>query len=85
MPTRIRILVIEDDVLVAFAVMAILQDEGWIVVGPIGRLSPAIEASAEAEFDLRACGRQPRRGIRGWRGGQPAKTRQAVCARDWTQ
>ena len=51
MPTPIRILVIEDDVMVAFAVMAILQDEGWIVVGPIGRLEPAIEASAKAEFD----------------------------------
>ena len=51
MPTPIRILVVEDDVVVAFAVMAILKDEGWIGVGPIGRLSHAIEASAEAEFD----------------------------------
>ena len=49
MPTPIRVLVIEDDVMVAFAVVAILQEEGWIVVGPIGRLHPAIEASGRVQ------------------------------------
>jgi hypothetical protein len=29
----------------------ILQDQGWIVVGPIGRLDLAIEAAVKAEFD----------------------------------
>ena len=51
MPTPIRILVIEDDAMIAVAVGMILQDQGWIVVGPIGRLDLAIEAAVKAEFD----------------------------------
>jgi DNA-binding response OmpR family regulator len=47
MPTPIRILVIEDDAMIGI----ILQDQGWIVVGPIGRLDLAIEAAVKAEFD----------------------------------
>ena len=37
--------------MIAVAVGMIFQDRGWIVVGPIGRLELAIEASAKAEFD----------------------------------
>ena len=46
-----RVLVIEDNGLIAFAVGAALRQEGWTVVGPVGWLEQAVEASAKAEFD----------------------------------
>ncbi len=47
-----RVMVVEDEFLVAMLLENILQDEGVIIVGPFGRVLPAIEAAERAELDL---------------------------------
>jgi len=47
-----RILVVEDDTLVAWDIETMLQDAGCKVVGPVGRLAPALELIAAGEFDI---------------------------------
>ena len=47
----IRVLVIEDEPLIALTAASFLHDGGCVVVGPVLRLPDAIEASAHAEFD----------------------------------
>jgi CheY-like chemotaxis protein len=44
-----RILVVEDELLIAMVIEAVLADEACEVVGPIGRLDAALQA-AEAEM-----------------------------------
>lgn len=48
----LRVLVVEDDPLVAWDIEAILQDAGGAVVGPVGRLSQALDVIAAAQFDV---------------------------------
>lgn len=47
-----RVLVVEDDPLVAWDIEAILQDAGCAVVGPVGRLSQALDLIAAAQIDV---------------------------------
>jgi CheY-like chemotaxis protein len=47
-----RILVVEDDTLVAWDIEALLQDAGGTVVGPVGRLAQALELVTAGEFDI---------------------------------
>jgi CheY-like chemotaxis protein len=46
-----RILVVEDDDLVAFALAASLSDAGCIVIGPVGTVAEAMQLIEEAKFD----------------------------------
>jgi CheY-like chemotaxis protein len=46
-----RVLVVEDDALVAFALAASLSDGGCIVVGPVGTVAEAKRLIEEAQFD----------------------------------
>lgn len=48
--TGLRVLVVEDDLLIAMDLEATLEDFGCVVVGPFERLQKALEA-AEGEFD----------------------------------
>jgi DNA-binding response OmpR family regulator len=47
----IRILVVEDEFLVASLIQAVLEDAGCVVSGPIGRLSKAIDAARVDDCD----------------------------------
>jgi len=47
-----RVLVVEDDTLVAWDIETMLQDSGGAVVGPVGKLAQALELIARAEFDI---------------------------------
>lgn len=47
-----RVLVVEDEFLLALMVEEILNDEGCIVVGPFKRVSDALTAAAEEHIDL---------------------------------
>jgi len=47
-----RVLVVEDDTLVAWDIEAMLQDAGGTVVGPVGKLAQAQALIAKAEFDI---------------------------------
>lgn len=47
-----RILVVEDEMLVAMLIEDILIDLGFAIVGPAMRLDTALELAAEADFDL---------------------------------
>jgi len=51
MRERKRILVVEDDFLVATLLAEILEAGGWQVIGPIGGLATALDAAASEEFD----------------------------------
>lgn len=46
-----RILVVEDDFLVATLFAEILESAGWQVVGPIAHLATALDAAAGESFD----------------------------------
>ena len=47
-----RILVVEDDTLVAWDIETTLQDAGCAVVGPAGKLAQALDLIAAGEFDI---------------------------------
>lgn len=47
-----RVLVVEDDTLVAWDIEALLQDCGATVLGPVGRLAQALDLIAAAGFDI---------------------------------
>lgn len=51
MPGEPRILIVEDDYLIAALLEDIMKAAGWRVVGPIGQLAEAIEAAAHQECD----------------------------------
>ncbi|HEY2132782.1 MAG TPA: response regulator [Acetobacteraceae bacterium] len=46
-----RILVVEDEVLIAMLLETALEDAGCVVVGPYSRLSEALAAAARDDFD----------------------------------
>jgi len=46
-----RILVVEDDLLVATLLAEILESVGWQVVGPVAYLATALDAAASEDFD----------------------------------
>jgi DNA-binding response OmpR family regulator len=46
-----RILVVEDDFLVATLLAEILESGGWQVVGPVARLATALDAAVSEGFD----------------------------------
>ena len=46
-----RILVVEDDTILAMAVEAVLEDEGYSVVGPFARLDEALQAAEREALD----------------------------------
>jgi len=46
-----RILVVEDDLLVATLLAEILESVGWQVVGPVAHLATALDAAASEDFD----------------------------------
>jgi DNA-binding response OmpR family regulator len=54
MPERRRILVLEDEALIALDLEATLTDAGWEVLGPVGRVSQARDLVAATTPDL-AC------------------------------
>ncbi|MBI5163232.1 MAG: response regulator [Magnetospirillum sp.] len=47
-----RVLVVEDEWLIAMGLEMALQDAGCVVVGPIGRLDQALEAARSETFDV---------------------------------
>jgi CheY-like chemotaxis protein len=47
-----RILVVEDELMVAMSLEMVLEDAGYTVVGPIGRFEQALEAAADDDVDL---------------------------------
>lgn len=47
-----RILVVEDEFLVAAMLCDFLEDEGAVAIGPVGRVSEALDAVAQGGFDL---------------------------------
>ena len=51
MRERRRILVVEDDFLVATLLVEILESVGWQVVGPVAQLATALDAAATENFD----------------------------------
>jgi DNA-binding response OmpR family regulator len=51
MPEKKRILVVEDDYLIASLLVNILRSAGWEVIGPVGRLVEAVETAAREGFD----------------------------------
>jgi DNA-binding response OmpR family regulator len=51
MRERRRILVVEDDVLVAALLAEILESVGWQVVGPIGHLAAALDTAQSEGLD----------------------------------
>src|SRR5215472_4149866 len=52
MPERRRILVVEDDFLIATLLAEILNSAGWQVVGPVAHLVTALDAAASEDLDL---------------------------------
>ena len=51
MRERRRILVVEDDSIVATLLAEILESVGWQVVGPVAHLAAALDAAASGGFD----------------------------------
>jgi CheY-like chemotaxis protein len=51
MRERRRILVVEDDFLVAKLLAEILESVGWQVVGPVAQLATALDTAASEAFD----------------------------------
>lgn len=47
----LRILVVEDEALIAMLIEDMLASLGCVVVGPIGRLAPAVSAARQHELD----------------------------------
>lgn len=52
MRERRRILIVEDDYLIATLLAEIMEMAGWQVVGPIGHLSEAIDTAAKEGVDV---------------------------------
>ena len=46
-----RILLVEDELLIAMTVEVVLRDEGCAIVGPIARVEPALKAAREETLD----------------------------------
>ena len=46
-----RILIVEDDYLIATLLADVLQAAHWEVVGPVGRLAEAVETARVADFE----------------------------------
>ncbi|MBA2127620.1 histidine kinase [Hyphomicrobium methylovorum] len=51
-PTGARILLVEDEVLIALQLKIDLEADGHVVIGPYGQLSDALRAADEADIDL---------------------------------
>jgi PAS domain S-box-containing protein len=51
-PTGCKILLIEDEALIALQLKIDLEDDGHIVVGPFAQLSDALRAATDSEFDI---------------------------------
>lgn len=51
MPEKARILIVEDDYLIATMLEDIIATAGWDVVGPVGHLAEAIEAATHQECE----------------------------------
>lgn len=49
---RRRVLVVEDELMVAMGIEMILSEAGWDVVGPVGRYDDAIEAARSGQTDI---------------------------------
>lgn len=49
---RRRVLVIEDEMMVAMGLEMVLADAGYEVVGPFGRLDQALEAARNSQMDV---------------------------------
>ena len=47
----LRVLVVEDDTLIAVHIEQMLQDLGCVVVGPVGRLDAAIKMANDEALD----------------------------------
>src|SRR5882724_5175177 len=47
-----RVLVVEDEFLVASTLEEMLDDLGFVVVGPVPRLAEALQVAWEADFDI---------------------------------
>jgi DNA-binding response OmpR family regulator len=47
-----RILVIEDEMMVAMGLEMALEDAGYVVIGPFGRLDQALEAARNQQMDV---------------------------------
>lgn len=50
-PSARKILLVEDEILVAMLLEEIMADLGYEVVGPVGRVAEAIELAQRAEID----------------------------------
>lgn len=51
MPERRRILIVEDDYLIASLLVEVLEGAGWQVVGPVGHLAEALDSAKTAACD----------------------------------
>lgn len=47
-----RILVVEDELMVAMGLEMVLNDAGYEVIGPVGRVEQAMQTAADEEFDF---------------------------------
>jgi len=47
-----RVLVVEDELMIAMLVESALEDEACTIVGPYGRVSEALEAASSEDLDL---------------------------------
>jgi CheY-like chemotaxis protein len=52
MAEGLRVLLIEDEIMVALLLEDMLADLGHTIVGPVGRLDKALEAARKEAFDL---------------------------------
>ncbi|MGH7088748.1 MAG: response regulator [Stellaceae bacterium] len=52
MPEKSRILVVEDDYLIATTLADVLGAAGWTVIGPVGHLAEAVETAAHQDCDV---------------------------------
>jgi DNA-binding response OmpR family regulator len=52
MPESPRILVVEDDYLIASLLADVLEAAGWQVIGPVGQLTEAVDTATHAGFDV---------------------------------
>lgn len=51
-PSAARILVVEDELMVAMALEMVLSDAGYKVIGPIGRVEQALETATQDDVDF---------------------------------
>ncbi len=52
MPEKSRILVVEDNYLIATMLADVLGAAGWTVIGPVGHLAEAVETAAHQDCDV---------------------------------